>query len=231
MISILMPTRGRFDSFLKSINSLYDNSSDVNNFEVLIAMDNDDIENIEKVHRILKPNMKLFIYERQFYKGLQNYYNDLSNKSVGDSLFLWNDDALMNSKNWDLEIINNHKNGFCVLNPMVDTMMDVWDKEGWVLFPIIPRKWLEITGCWSLVPACDSWVGSIAARLGVVKNIPNVVVTHDRYDLTENNLDQTYYDARNDRSNPENNFVFHIGYPEVMEEHYQKLNNYIINNK
>ena len=164
MISVLIPTRGRFDAFSRSINSLYHNSSDVSNFEILIAMDDDDIENIERVRQILKPNMKLYIYERQYYRGLHNYYNDLSNKSIGESLFLWNDDALMSSKNWDIEIIDNHKKGFSVLNPMVDTMMDVWDNEGWVLFPIIPRKWLEITECWSHVPACDSWVGSIAAR-------------------------------------------------------------------
>ena len=227
MISVLMPTRGRFDIFLKSINSLYENSSDVNNFEILIAVDNDDVETIEKITEVLKPNMFMYNYERHFYKGLHNYYNDLSTKSNGDSLLLWNDDALMNSKNWDLEIIESHKDDqFLVLNPKVDTMLDVWDKPGWVLFPIIPRKWLEITGFWSLVPACDSWVGSIAARLGIVKNMPNIIITHDRYELTNNNNDQTYRDSLGDILNPENHSIFHIGYPDVMEEHYQKLNNY-----
>ena len=93
MISILMPTRGRFDSFLKSVNSLYENCSDVNNFEILIAVDNDDVETTEKIKTVLKPNMLLYSYERQFYKGLHNYYNDLSTKTNSESLFLWNDDG------------------------------------------------------------------------------------------------------------------------------------------
>ena len=227
-VSILLPTRKRFNMFIKSVNTLFENCNNINNFEILIAMDTDDIETIEQIKEFIsdKLNMKLFIFERQYYRGLHNYYNNLSNESTGTSLLLWNDDALMKSKDWDLEILKYHKT-FCVLSPMVDTMEKYWRTQG-VLFPIIPKKWFDLTGSWSAVPACDSWIDVTSKRLGLLVNVETIIISHDRNDVTGNNNDITYQEGRQELSYS----TFHTPQPEIMELHYQILSTYLkeINN-
>jgi hypothetical protein len=229
IVSILIPTRKRFDIFEKSINSLFENCNSVENFEVLVAIDNDDIDSISKIENYIldKPNIKFFLYERQFYHGLHNYYNNLAINAVGDFLLLWNDDAIMKSKHWDIEILK-YKGIFCVLSPKVDTMEDYWINIG-VLFPIIPKKWIDITGEWSHVPACDSWIDVLSKRLHLLVNVENIVISHDRNDITGNNNDQTYLDGLSDKSNPIYNSLFNFGYPEILEEHYTKLYDFLEN--
>ena len=47
-LSIIYPTRKRFDLFVKSTDSLIQKCSDLNNLEVLVAMDDDDLDTISK---------------------------------------------------------------------------------------------------------------------------------------------------------------------------------------
>ena len=107
----------------------------------------------------------------------------------------------MRSKDWDLEIIKYHKD-FCVISPKVDTMEHYWRTQG-VLFPIIPKKWIEITGKWSHVPACDSWTDVISKRLGILVNVESIVLSHNRHDITGENHDLTYTEGRSDINNQE----------------------------
>lgn len=235
-ISILVPTRKRFDSLIKSVDSLFNNCYDINNFEVLIAVDNDDVETTEKIKTYFsnKKNVKIFCYERQFYHGINNYYNDLAIKSTGTSLLLWNDDATIKTKNWDVEILEHHKE-FCILSPKVDTMESYWENQG-VLFPILPKKWIELTGKWSEVPACDSWIDVLGKRLNLTIKLESVVISHERADITGDNLDETYLDGRQDIQNPNFFNKFHTWhntddyYLKLLEEHYQKIFTFINNN-
>jgi hypothetical protein len=230
-ISVLMPTRSRFKLAKKSIDSLFDKSHSFENFEILIAIDKDDSESNNLLIDYLKdkPNVSFHLFDRHGYKGLNIYYNYLALKAVGSSLMLWNDDSIIESFNWDLEIINNHTS-FCVLSPFVSNMDNFWRHQG-VLYPIIPKKWIDITGEWSRVPACDSVIDLIAKRLNILKKLETVHIYHDRFDLSGYNFDQTYLDAKNERSHPDNYIKFNIGYPEVIEEHYLKLKAYIDSSK
>lgn len=227
MISILLPTRKRFNMFCKSIESLVLNASDVKNFEILVALDNDDLETIEQIAQYSKdkPYIKCFFYERKKYSGLHHYVNDLAKRAIGTSIFLWNDDVLMKSKNWDSIILNLHTN-FCVLSPKVENMESYWRDQG-VLFPIIPKKWIDIVGEWSPVPAIDSWSDMLGRKLNLRKNVGDIVLYHDRHDNTGNNYDETYIEGRHE---------IHHNYPPAqdqvddLEVHYTKLLNYLINN-
>jgi len=223
-ISMLMPTRERFDLFCGSINSLFENCENVDNFEVLVALDNDDIDTINKIKNFIidKPNIKIFLFERQYYRGLNHYYNELTTHSSGEYLFLWNDDSKIISKNWDSEILN-HQCNLCVLNPKVygsEEYINTYHNGLMVLFPIIPRKWFDITGEWSHVPAVDSWIDILGKRLNNIKNLDNLIILHDRHGIN-GIVDNTYNDIVNDRQNHSN--LFNIGFPEIWEEHYQKL--------
>jgi hypothetical protein len=220
-ISILLPTRGRFATFKKSVESLLDTCNDVNNFEILLAMDNDDKDTVCETKEYIKSkeNIRLFSYERQHYLNLNNYYDKLSEKSIGDSLFLWNDDAIMESIGWDDIIIKEHDK-FCVISPKVTNMEHYWNTQG-VLFPIIPRKWFDLTGSWSYIQAADSWIDILSKRLGILNNVGEISISHDRHDLTGNNHDNTYIEGRSGVG------ISKEGWEIKIEEHYEKLNTYV----
>lgn len=224
-----MPTRNRYDMATKSIDSLFQNCRDVNSFEVLLAVDNDDTETTQKLEAYIsdKPNVKMFYFERQYYRGLHNYINHLALESKGTSLMLWNDDSTIESKDWEYEIIKNHEN-FCVLSPKVQNMEDYWKHQG-VLFPIIPKEWIDVTGEWSQVPACDSVIDVLGKGLGIIVPLETVVIMHDRYDNTGNNHDQTWTEVRSDKDNPQYNHIFHVGKPDVLVSHHNKLKDYLQN--
>jgi len=227
-VSILFPTRNRYEMFVSSTKSLIDQCYSLNNIEILLAVDNDDIETTTKIAEFIKDKdyIKMFFYERKRYRGLHLYINDLCQKAVGDSLMLWNDDAIMKSKNWDLEISKLHEN-FIVISPKVENMEEYWKNTG-VLFPIIPKKWIEITNIWSPTPGLDSWIDVLSKRLSILVNVDSVIVSHDRYELTGNNNDETYIEGRVDKTTPSLQPGYEVwSYPELLEEHYNKLLDYL----
>lgn len=221
-VSVLLPTRGRFKMFAESVNSLYENCDNVDQFELLLALDNDDVDSaLVQEYSSTKNNIKILYFDREYYKGLHIYYNKLFDISLGTSIFSWNDDTLMLSKGWDTEILKAHDEGFFLLSPKVENMEEYWLKTG-ALYPIIPRKWVEITGKYSAVPSCDSWLDWLAKRLGIDKRLESVVLFHDRYELTGNNCDATYLEgtkAGQGYSYPPQ--------PDIWKEHFEKLAEYI----
>jgi glycosyltransferase involved in cell wall biosynthesis len=226
-VSILIPTRKRFEMFKKSISSLYDNCNNINNFEVLVATDNDDDETTSKIKDFFsdKNNIKYFSYDRQYYYGFHNYINDLSYQSEGEFLFLWGDDAIMKSQNWDSEILK-YSGEFCMLSPKVDNMESYWRDQG-VLFPIIPKKWVDITGVFSLSPSCDSWADVLSKKLGIFTNLESVVLTHERYDLIGGNQDENYNESRQALNNPKYQHI-DSRLMNIIEEHSNKIKEHIL---
>ena len=225
-VSILIPTRRRFEMFKRSISSLYDTCYDVNNFEVLVATDSDDEGTTNEIKNFFsdKTNIKYFVYERQYYYGFHHYINSLSNNSEGEFLFLWGDDAVMESRNWDLEILK-HSGTFRMLSPKVSNMESYWRDQG-VLFPIIPKDWVNVTGVFSLSPSCDSWADVLSKKLGVFTNIESVVLAHERHDLIGSNNDENFRESREAITSP--NYQHIDGrMMGIIEEHYQKIKQYL----
>jgi hypothetical protein len=171
----------------------------------------------------------MYYYERKRYRGLHHYINDLAQKACDGSLLLWNDDAIMTSKNWDLEILKLHEN-FLAINPKVENMEDYWKNTG-VLFPVIPKKWIDITKIWSPTPGLDSWIDVLSKKLNILHSVDTISILHDRFELTGNNDDETYIEGRVDKTTPSLQLGYEVwSYPELLEEHYNKLLDYI-NNK
>ena len=195
-VSFIYPTRKRFELFKKSTDSLINNCNDINNLEVLVGMDDDDVDTIELVRDYIKDKefIKLFVTERYTYGHLNYYVNYLSKESTGEYLFLWNDDCYMESKDFDL-VMDKYKDKFVVLNPLVTNHVDFCRIHSGNLFPIIPRKWIEITGRWSGSAANDTWIEMISKSTNIVVIEDDIKLYHDRYDLTKQNADEVYYDV------------------------------------
>lgn len=190
-ISVVLPTRGRTDALLRSITSLLDNADDPKRILLMFGFDDDDTSSIEYFKENVIPYIQSKgaatagkIYKRMGYTRLNEYVNDLSVWSDAKWCFFWGDDALMQTKGWDTEIMK-FDGHFKLLS--VHTHHD----HPYSIFPIIPKEWVNVLGHFSPHQLSDSWVSEIGYVLGIFERIP-VWVIHDRFDLTGNNNDETF---------------------------------------
>ena len=117
------------------------------------------------------------------YIRLNEYLNELSGHATGEWLLFWGDDAIMHTQGWDQRI--REVQGFRVLR------MPTHNQHPYAIFPIVPRTWIELFGYLSPHQLTDTWVSQMAYILNIMHDI-DVEITHDRFDLTGNNNDDTY---------------------------------------
>jgi hypothetical protein len=191
-ISILLPTRGRKSTLLTSVKSLLDRISGIEHIEILFAVDQDDTEGMPYFIQHVCPYIEQLKIHHQIlvcpswgYSELHRYLNLLAEHAQGHWLFFWNDDAVMNTDQWDQEILK-YNDQFRLLS--------VWthNQHPYSIFPIVPKKWYDIVGHLSQHSLNDAWLSQIAYMLDIFQRI-DIAVTHDRNDLTGNNNDQTYH--------------------------------------
>lgn len=192
-ISILLPTRKRTKQVINSIGSLLASARDTSRIEILIVYDDDDQESREFFRDVwpsyiaqCEATTRVFESERFGYTKLNRYVNFLGEESTGDIVMFWNDDALMLTDDWDLEIDKGMDNWWGCLRMPCTTM-----RHPFALFPIFPREWIDLFGCISPVTHSDWWIYHVTKHSDCFKDIP-VYVYHDRADVTGNNNDETY---------------------------------------
>jgi hypothetical protein len=176
-ISVLVASRERPALLRESIASLGEGD-----LEILIRVDHDD-PRLDEYREFSTP----MIGPPHGYDGLHVYYNQLAERARGDWLVLWNDDCIMQTSNW-IEIVHRFNRKMVVLNPA--TNHDNWTIDMNV-FPIVPRKMVELMGHFSLSAHNDSWMEDVARRAGIMVRVP-IRILHDRADLTGNNEDAVY---------------------------------------
>lgn len=190
-IAVLLPTRGRTDQLRRSVMSLLDLAHDPKQVQIMLGMDKDDPHSIEYVKTTLFDEFKkddidssLVTFDPMGYIRLNEYVNVLARYSDARWLMFWNDDAVMQSRDWDLRITE-HDGEFCCLR------MPTHNCHPYAIFPIVPVEWYRLLGHLSPHQISDAWISQTAYLLNIMKNI-DVDVIHDRHDLTGNNNDDTY---------------------------------------
>jgi hypothetical protein len=204
-IAVLLPTRGRTDALSRSVISLVNRVINKDKVQLLFAFDNDDEigythfeENVEPWLEGKGIEYSAHGFERLGYQGLNQYYNTLAKEADADWFFIWNDDAIMETTGWD-KIISQRTGDFKLLS--VRTHND----HPYSIFPIIPYEWYKTLGYLSRHQMIDAEVSQIAYMIDVFERI-EIYVTHDRYDLTGNNLDDTDKERVRFEGNPSNEF-------------------------
>jgi hypothetical protein len=153
------------------------NSSKDNDVEILLRFDDDDLDSVaivkESVRLDLGENgnrkVKYLIGPRYGWPGLYRYYNELATKTDSDCdwLMLFNDDAIMHTKDWDKEI--EKYNGQMVIWPC-------W-------FTVLPRKVFEIWGYVCLTRNYDTEISDTVDKLEnmgcKVRINPPINILHD----------------------------------------------------
>jgi glycosyltransferase involved in cell wall biosynthesis len=206
-ISILLATRNRTEMLKKSLASLVDLASDPANLEILLAFDDDDSETFEWVQEHVLTDLdhagvhySCLSFERLGYIRLNEYYNKLALEAKGDWLFFWGDDAVMETQDWDKIILAIKQ--FQVLR------MKSHNEHPIAVFPIVPKKWIDILGYFSAHQLNDNYVCQIAYMANIMQNV-DIETLHDRFDLTGNNNDENFKNRPMLEGNPTDPRDFH----------------------
>jgi len=190
-ISVLLPTRGRTDMLKRSLLSLLDLAHNPAEIEIMLAFDNDDKESLEWCQQYVFPELEdrgvdatVIEFTPLGYLRLHEYLNALAGLANGQWLMFWNDDAVMQTKDWDQRIIEHNGKFLCLRMP-------THNQHPYAIFPIVPRDWYYLLGHLSNHQLTDATISQISYIVGIMQNI-DVEVLHDRFDITGNNQDATF---------------------------------------
>jgi hypothetical protein len=211
------------------LRTLIDTATQPKRIEVLIAFDDDDTDTIDYFVDVLAPYLDVkgvtysaMQFKRLGYLRLNEYLNELANHSTGHWIFFWNDDAVMTTHHWD-DVIREYNDRFALLRAETN------HEHPYAIFPILPRKWVEITGHISPHQINDAWTSQIGWMLDIVITIP-VMIEHERFDLTGKNDDDVFKNRPMLEGNPNHPRDFnHINWRKRRMEEAMQIGNYITN--
>jgi len=150
------------------------------------------------------------LFKSMGYAGLNRYYNHLAKSTSADWLFVWNDDAVMETQGWD-SVIEQYTGQFKLLK--VHTHND----HPYSIFPIMPRAWYDLMNHLSRHQMIDAELSQIAFLLDIMQVIP-IDVVHNQVELTKDATDPLKPKIRFE-GNPTMPYDFHN--PQVSARRYQ----------
>jgi hypothetical protein len=207
-IAILLATRGRTEMLGRSVRSLIELAAQPERLQLMFAFDNDDETGFDYFVQELQPwldardvNYTALKFQRMGYVNLHKYNNAMAKQTNSDWLVIWNDDAVMETPDWD-RVIMSYQGQFKLLSFKTHRM------HPYSIFPIVPRKWYDLLGYISPHPTQDGWVSQQAYMLDIYQRI-EVDVLHDRFDLTGNNGDDIFANRPMLEGKPEDPRDFH----------------------
>lgn len=207
-IAVLLPTRGRTTALKLSIISLFNRVLDMDNVQIILGFDNDDEVGFNFFTEEIQPwmdskgiNYVVSQFDPMTYTGLNRYYNGLATLASADWLFVWNDDALMETTGWD-RIVDKYTGQFKLLK------IHVHREHPYSIFPIVPKAWYDLFGYLSRHQMTDAELSQMAYMMDLME-IVEIYATHDRADLTGSNKDATYKNRELLEGNPHNPKDFH----------------------
>jgi hypothetical protein len=182
-IAVLLPTRGRTDSLTRSVTSIVEKASQADRLEFVFGFDDDDTVGWNHFDSIIQPWLdsrdiayEALSFQSMGYAGLNRYYNELAKSASADWLFVWNDDAVMDTSGWD-DVVRSYDGKFLVLK------VHTHNEHPYSIFPIVPCQWVELLGVLSRHQMIDAEISQNAYMLDLMQ-IVEITVTHEQSELT-----------------------------------------------
>jgi hypothetical protein len=176
LVSVLVPTRNRVEMLEKSLRSLID-TADLKlgrQYEIILRHDDKATQRWLESHPDL---WTTFVHgpRGNGYADLHIMYNEMCLLARGRFLFLWNDDAVMVTPGWDLEIARHDDDKPCYLRSKVE---DGRGRDAH-LFPIVHRSWYDVCGHFSMSPHNDTYLFSAFNTQPQLFRDTDIVVKHN----------------------------------------------------
>lgn len=202
LVSVLIPTRGRSQLLCEAIDSIYSLTSNKQNVEFLLKIDNDDEETIETAQRLsfILP-LQAWVTDRGAgYADMHLWVNELCARARGDWLFLFNDDARMRTPNWDkmLENVSIPASYGSKVHDVYMFIVNVIGKKDATEFGFLRRKVYEILGHYSLSPHNDTWICTVMGLIRCLFRLPIDIEHLDNTikDVVRDEVQEAYINTR-----------------------------------
>jgi len=182
--SFCLPTLGNKKLVRTFLDSLERTTHDKKNIEVFFAIDEGKTEIIEYVESF-KYSFYIEFHERPQTKDFTNdYYNYLADRTCGDNIIAFNDDAWMRTQHWDRKILRTIKEyGWSVYMVDIPDTARIKYKNPFPCFPCVSRRAMNTLG-WLLckeVPMYPADLVTTNVYNYVKRVIPvrDVLIEHD----------------------------------------------------
>lgn len=206
-VAVLLPTRGRTTALTDSVTSVVNQAHDRSCIQILFGFDDDDTVGLEHFETVIQPflddhnvDYEAQVFESMGYAGLNRYYNHLAKSASADWLFVWNDDAVMNTQGWD-SVITRYTGQFKLLK------VHTHNEHPYSIFPIVPCTWVDALGTLSRHQMIDAELSQHAYMLDVMQ-IVDIDVIHEQSELTGQH-DETSQRKTRFEGNPDDPKDFH----------------------
>jgi hypothetical protein len=210
-VAVLLPTRGRTHELSASVTSIIEHAADLGAIQLIFGFDNDDQTGLDHFASEIRPwldernvSYEAKAFDRMGYEGLNHYYNFLAQEASADWLFVWNDDAVMETQGWD-RVIKSYTGQFKVLK------VHTHNEHPYSIFPIMPRAWFDQLRQLSRHHMIDAEISQMAYMLDLIE-IVDIAVTHNQVELTQTDAKPKH----RFEGNPEDVQDFH--YPPTIEQ-------------
>jgi hypothetical protein len=187
-IAVLLPTRGRTHELSASVTSIIERAADTSTIQLIFGFDNDDQTGLDHFASEIQPwlddrnvSYEAKAFDRMGYEGLNHYYNFLAHEASADWLFIWNDDAVMETQGWD-RMVQSYTGQFKVLK------VHTHNEHPYSIFPIMPRAWFDQLRQLSRHHMIDAEISQMSYMLDVIE-IVDIDVTHNQVELTQSATD------------------------------------------
>jgi hypothetical protein len=202
--SIVLASRERVGLLTDLIKSVKENTTDISNVEMLVAIDNDDHGTREAAKSLMRDYPFVHIYNRPRSSMLNNDYLNwvYSNYGCGRFAIVCNDDCAFRTKDWDgiaLRKLNNYlhdKPDGIVYGYLSDALINR-NGMNYCCFPLLSRKGYEVLG-WLMPPEYPSWNADIAIwkvyrAANRICDLSDIMVEHIAYHSNKRARDHISY--------------------------------------
>lgn len=211
MISLLTPTYRRASRLKEMVESA--RATAAGEFEIVAAADDDDFETLSALKEMnIKVNSGPLLTKKA-------PWNRASEISSGDILMMCADDVIFKTSGWDLIIEE-------AFSASTDKILMAYGDDGhhgekFSAFPIISRKWMEITGYFTH-PAfpgemTDLWLFDVAGMLGRRRYLP-FLAEHMHWLWGKAEKDHTYQIAEDIRKREHPSILYRQLWRERQED-------------
>lgn len=188
-ISILIPTCNRPTLFQNCIQSISQNTKQLENLELLVIVDNTDDPTQDYVRKVMSQyrNIAITMLLRERSELLnEDYYNWAGRQATGDLIWIFADDLVVVAPNWD-EVVQREVESFTKKYPDMVFCVSIKDNTPppshrlpkFPCFPMFTKQCLPALGGWYLHPKVPTW-GADYITYCIFQPIERLLELHDR---------------------------------------------------
>lgn len=185
LVSILLPTRKRVDRLIKSVNSFYATARIKDRFDIHLKIDDDDDEtqsvefNGPKVIKHVSPR-------GNGWKDFNLWIGDMASQADGEWVWMWNDDCIIETENWDDMLKEVPTHGYIVQPRTHRLGHSCYVNHEGGPFPVVPNQCWKYFGAEKFPDPPDTGIDNLLRLENGWKTwFIDVAFHHDRDDDTQ----------------------------------------------